>query len=86
MIRATELHYRHTGALNHYLVFFHNQQIGTIRHTPMGPGIWTFTSSSGKVQTFGPTRLQAVGIYIETYFERNELNGQEEQHQIDPLF
>ena len=69
MIYSEELHYSHTGQLNKYKVYYHDQEIGTIQHTPNTAGTWTFTDNTGKVNTFGSTRLQAVGFYIQTFMK-----------------
>lgn len=70
MIYGSEIKYSHIkGQLNQYEVYYHGNLIGEIRHTPGTCGTWTFTSSKEDAQTFGSTRLQAVGFYVEQFME-----------------
>ena len=75
MIFGEEIHYSHTGQLNQYKVYYRGDQIGEIRHTPGTAGTWTFTDNSGKVNTFGSTRLQAIGFYIQEFMKGEREHG-----------
>ena len=70
MIYSTEVKYKHLETPNHYEVYYHGGLIGTVRYTPQASGTWTFATDSA--QTFGSTRLQAVGIYIEQFLKEGE--------------
>mgnify|MGYP003305384314 CR=1 FL=1 len=72
MIHGTEIKYTHTDTLHTYNVCYHGALIGVVRWTPNGSGTWTFTSSQDKAETFGSTRLQAVGFYVEQFMKRGE--------------
>ena len=78
MIFGEEIHYSHTGQLNQYKVYYCGDQIGEIRHTPGTAGTWTFTDNSGKVNTFGSTRLQTVGFYIQEFMKGEREHVQSE--------
>ena len=79
MIYSTEVKYTHTDTQHTYNVFYNGDQIGVVSWTPTGSGSWTFTSNQDKSITFGSTRLQAVGHYIEKFMKRGEgSNGKEE--------
>lgn len=71
MINSTEIKYQHTGEPNTYTVQYMGNLIGVVAYTPDGNGTWTFTNSQKNTATFGSTRLQAVGFYVEQ-FERGE--------------
>ena len=69
MISGTEVRFKHLKERNSYNTYYQEELIGTVRHTPNSVGTWTFTSSQGKAETFGSTRLQAVGYFLE-HFQR----------------
>ena len=70
MIFGSDLKYRHIkNQLNQYKVYYHGDLIGEVRYTPGSCGTWTFTSSRDEAQTFGSTRLQAAGFYIEQFLK-----------------
>ena len=75
MIFGSEISYSHVkGKWNQYEVYYHGDLIGEVRHTPGTCGTWTFTSSQGDAQTYGSTRLQAVGFYVEQFMEGEKGN------------
>ena len=67
MINSTEVTYKHTGEPNEYTVRYRGDLIGIVRWTPDGAGSWTFINTQKNIATFGSTRLQAVGFYIEQF-------------------
>lgn len=75
MTWAYEVKYKHTGIRNQYKVYDNGALIGDIRWTPIGVGTWTFTSVKGDAETYGSTRLQAVGYYVEQFMKRGEGNN-----------
>lgn len=75
MIWGSEVKYKHTVIRNQYNVYFNGALIGVVRWTPGSAGTWTFTNIQGKTETFGSTRLQAVGFYIEQFMKRGEGNN-----------
>lgn len=75
MIWGYEVKYKHTVFPNHYNVYFDNALIGVIWYTPDSAGTWTFRSIREKAETFGSTRLQAVGVYVEKFMKRGEGNN-----------
>lgn len=82
MIDRTEVKYTHTGQRNTYNAFYNGTLIGVVRYTPDSSGTWTFTSIREKVETFGSTRFQAVGFYIEKFMKRGEGNNGKETNVI----
>lgn len=70
MIFGTEIKYTHTTQPNVYNTFYQGTLIGIVSWTPAGPGTWTFRSIKEKAETFGSTRLQAVGYYVEQFMKR----------------
>lgn len=86
MIWGSEVKYKQTVIRNQYSVYFNGALIGVVRWTPGSAGTWTFTNIQGKAETFGSTRLQAVGFYVEQFMKRGEgNNGKEEQHPVNPF-
>ena len=78
MITSTEIKYRHAGEPNVYNVLHLGSLIGTVAYTPDGNGTWTFTNIQKNTATFGSTRLQAVGFYVEQFMKRGEGNNGKE--------
>ena len=70
MIYGTEVKYTHLKERNAYNAFYHGALIGVVRYTPDSAGTWTFRSIREKAETFGSTRLQAVGFYVEQFMKR----------------
>lgn len=76
--------YERTKTKDTYKVYYDNRNIGSVRYTPEGPGIWTFEGEHGA--SFGSCRLMAVSYYVENFMERGEgNNGKEEQHPVYPF-
>lgn len=78
MIYDYEVRYTHLQEPNSYNAYYHGALIGAVVYTPKGSGTWTFTSSKEEAQTFGSTRLQAVGFYVEQFMEGEREYGKEE--------
>lgn len=76
MIYNYEVKYSHLSTPNHYNAYYHGELIGTVRYTPEAAGTWTFETD--RIQTFGSTRLQAVGFYVEQFMKRGEGNNGKE--------
>lgn len=83
MIFETDVKYSKVK-LNLFDVRYRGYLIGTVKHTPKGPGTWTFKSTREKVETYGSTKAQAVRFYIEKFMEgeRNQIQPEKLlQHQ-----
>ncbi len=73
VINSSQIHYAHIkGQRNTYKVLFELHEIGTVRYTPELAKPWTFISQDGRAETYGSTRLQAVGYYVEDFMKRGE--------------
>lgn len=78
MTYGYEVKYSHLQKPNCYNAYYNGALIGAVVYTPEGAGTWTFTSNNDEVQTFGSTRLQAVGFYVEQFMEGEREHGKEE--------